>query len=219
MINRRLILVPIICLFTVACQNSSQVQSNPTSINTENVEFRDKAEPLTPELLISSRGIGKAQLGLTYGELKSQLGSDHEFKIVSPFMVDFDAIAVYQQQELQYYLVYPAASTLQENDAIEVLMTDNPKYLTAEGVGVGKSITKATQIYGEATLSYNTNNESREYVVFANEPFSNVYFRPATEEDTLFAGIYEDTTGEYNRTTEFRPEATIKMIEVMMPQR
>ncbi|NJO73948.1 MAG: hypothetical protein HC833_09510 [Leptolyngbyaceae cyanobacterium RM1_406_9] len=48
------------------------------------------------ELLISSEGIGLAKLGITLGELKQSLGAETEFVVESPFMVDFDAIAVRQ---------------------------------------------------------------------------------------------------------------------------
>ena len=92
-------------------------------------------------------------------------------------------------------------------------MTENPNYSTAEGITVGTSITKAEQIYGNATLSYNINNESREYVEFAQQPASNIWFRP-TSNNNGFAGVYNEPTQEYNQTEIFEDNATINQIQV-----
>jgi hypothetical protein len=78
-------------------------------------------------------------------------------------MVDLPAIHVIQEGENLFYLVYGSWETLEDNDSITMIATDNSQFRTAEGVGVGTTIQEAEAIYGEATLSYNTDNESREY--------------------------------------------------------
>ncbi|NJO66606.1 MAG: hypothetical protein HC832_03615 [Leptolyngbyaceae cyanobacterium RM1_405_57] len=108
------------------------------------------------ELLISSEGVGLANLGMTLGELKQVLGAEAEFVVESPFMVDFDAIAVRQAGEVQFYILYLASETFTDEDVIQGLMTDNPKFLTREAVGAGVAIAQAESVYGKATLSYNT---------------------------------------------------------------
>lgn len=51
----------------------------------------ENSPPASKALTISPEGIGAAKLGMTFGQLKQVLGSDTEFKVESPFMVDFDA--------------------------------------------------------------------------------------------------------------------------------
>ena len=114
---------------------------------------------------------------MSYGDLKTLLGESVQFKIVSPFMVDLDAIAVCKADKVQYYILYFSVKPFQDTDTIEILMTENPNYSTVERVGVGTSIKEAENIHGQANLAYNINNESREYVEFANQPFKNIYFR------------------------------------------
>ncbi len=71
-------------------------------------------------------------------------------------------------------------------------------------------------IYGEATLFFNTLNESREYVSFANQKSQNIRFRPSIN-DVGFAGIYASDLEEYNETQDFHSSAKIDSIEVFCP--
>lgn len=170
-------------------------------------------ENISRDLLISEEGIGLAQLGIKLEELKEILGTSANFEVVSPFMVDLDAIAVSQSGEIQYYIVYPAYTKFNDSDKIELLLTTNPKYVTSEGVGVGMSLQEVANIYGAATISYNTQNESREMVSFANYNPSNIILTPTTPSQS-FAGIYPSSSGEYHETTEFNDSATIQSIFV-----
>ena len=165
------------------------------------------------DFVISTQGIGLAKLGMTFGELKQKLGKDMEYKVISPFMVDLDAVAVMQSGQVQYYILYFARSNFTEKSPIEMLMTENSSYLTKEGVGVGTKIKKAETIYGNATLYFNTLNESREYIKFDNQPAQNIYFRP-TFSDSGFAGIYSDSSAEYNETENFYDDAAINSIQI-----
>ncbi|MGB7440255.1 MAG: hypothetical protein WA919_04245 [Coleofasciculaceae cyanobacterium] len=162
---------------------------------------------------ITEGSIGQAKLGMTLGELKEMLGEEAEFKKVSPFIVDFDAIAVSKGDEVQYYILYPAETTFQDSDVIEILSTDNPTYLTAQGVGAGTTLEQAEATYGDATLSFNYANESREYVKFANLS-QDINFRLGAANDNSFSGIYSSPTDEYNETKEYRDPATIRSVEI-----
>ncbi|MBW4420505.1 MAG: hypothetical protein KME13_14930 [Myxacorys californica WJT36-NPBG1] len=161
---------------------------------------------------ISAEGIGSARLGMTLGELKQKLGASSTFKVESPFMVDFDAIAVSQSGEVQYRILYPAGIKLEDSDVITALVTDNSSYRTAQGVGAGTSIQQAEAIYGDATLSYNTSNESREYVNFTAQPAPNISFRTAAKGG--FSGIYPSPAGENNTTKQFQDNASVGSVEV-----
>lgn len=167
---------------------------------------------------ISSAGIGPARLGMTFGQLRQRLGPEAEFKVESPFVVDFDAIAVSQCGQVQYYILYPAGTTLADTNEIQILLTENPNFRTAQGVGSGTLLRQAKAVYGDVTLSYNTSNESREYVKFARQSQRNIHFRPVAV-GQKFAGIYPLPEREYNETKIYHSDATIRSVEVAcLPQ-
>jgi hypothetical protein len=164
--------------------------------------------------LISATGIGPAQLGMTLGDLKTILGSEFQFTVESPFIVDFDAIAVRQGEKALFYILFLPGQPLTDTDAIEGLYTDNPDFRTNQGVGPGTPIQEAEQAYGTATLSYNTQNESREYVRFAQQPSANISFATGNGSQNA-AGIYPSPTQDYNETKQYRDDATIQSVLVV----
>jgi hypothetical protein len=174
-----------------------------------------KAAQKTPSasLTISDRTIGAAKVGMTFGELKKALGSTALFKVESPFMVDFDAVAVSQSGKVQYRIIYAAGTKLKDADVIELLMTENSNYKTAQGVGPGMTLKQAEAIYGKATLSYNVDNESREGLVFANQPTKKIMFVPKAE-GKQFAGVYGAGKGGFYQTNKYQPNAVIKSVMV-----
>ena len=198
----------------------SLVQTNKVVSNSE-----QKAKSVADEFLISAEGIGKAKLGMTVGELKQVLDGDTKFEVVSPFMVDVNAIAVSRDGLVQYYVLYPAGTTSHpdntptDNDRISLLMTDNYNYQTKEGVGVGTSIEEAEEIYGNAVLSYNIEGESREYITFGDNNLDNVNFRASYFESTSnglgFSGIYAEYPGVVYTTDKYREDAAIAAVEVV----
>jgi hypothetical protein len=164
--------------------------------------------------VISPQGLGDARLGMTLGQLKQMMGGGTEFIPQPAFMVDFDAIAVQQSNQIQFYILHLAGQPLTDNDAIQGLLTTNPKFRTAEGIGPETSLQEAEQAYGEATLSYNTDNESREYVRFEQQPADNVSFGTGNA-NQQFAGVYASPASGYNETREFKPNATIQSVLVV----
>jgi hypothetical protein len=164
-------------------------------------------------LTISDRTIGAAKVGMTFGELKKVLGTTAQFKVESPLMVDFDAVAVSQSGKVQYRIIYAAGTKLKDTDVIELLMTDNPNYKTAQGVGSGMTLKQAEAIYGKATLSYNVDNESRENVVFANQPTRKIMFVPQAK-GKQFAGVYGAGKGGFFQTNKYQTNAVIKSVMV-----
>ena len=202
-----------------ACQDRVvEIEQQSETLSKSNSSKNNAA--VAEEVKISSQGIGKAKLGITLGELKQKADKDTEFKLESPFMVDLNAIAVSKSGIVQYYILYLAGTTSHPDritptdaDPITILMTDNPNYQTKEGVKVGTSIQEAEAIYGNAISSYNTANESREYVTFSNLVDRNIKFR-TNWLTSDFAGIYPATSEEYRQTEEFNDNAVITAIEV-----
>ncbi|MEG3858883.1 hypothetical protein [Microcoleus sp. herbarium12] len=162
---------------------------------------------------IGDRTIGAAKVGMTFGELKKAIGSTAQFKVESPFMVDFDAVAVSQSGKVQYRIVYAAGTKLKDTDVIELLMTENPNYKTLQGVGPGMTLKQAEAIYGKATLSYNVDNEMREGIVFAKQPTRNIMFVPKAE-GKKFAGVYGAGKGGFYETNKYQTNAVIKSVMV-----
>lgn len=206
--------LPLIVLFSivlVGCQsNPIDFQTKPSpSISSETKQ----KQPITEAFLISDTRIGTAQLGMTFQQLQEKLGASAQFKVVSPFLVDFDAIAVSKSGQIQYYIIYPSGTTFTDSSVIELLLTDNPNYRTVEGVGVGTTLQEAQKIYGKAILSYNTQAESREMVRFTNYSSQNITFLPQRNTDD-FVGIYPPSSTEYHETTEFNDSAIIGAIFV-----
>jgi hypothetical protein len=163
--------------------------------------------------LISAQGIGAAQLGMTFGDFKRSLGAEAALAVKSPFIVDFDAVAVRRGGEVQYYILYLSGQTLSDTDTIQGVLTDNAKFRTAENVGPNTTLAEAEQVYGQATLSYNTQNESREYARFAKQP-SALSFNTGNG-SAATAGLYSTPQSDYNETQQFREDAVIQSVLVV----
>ncbi len=170
-------------------------------------------KPLPASLTISEAGIGPAKLGMTIRSLKQALGGKAQLTVVSPYQVDFDALVVSQGGKVQYRIIDPAGTKLQDSDRIELLMTDNSTYKTAQGVGAGMSLKQAEGIYGKATLFYNVDNESREGVIFAKQPSKKLLFVPKLA-GKQFAGISGPGKGGYFETPRYQPGAVIGSVWV-----
>ena len=190
-----------------------------TAIETVNAE-----SVVADEFLISAEGIGKAKLGMSVAELKQVSDPETEFEIISSFMADVNAIAVSQKGLVQYYILYPAGttshpdrSTPTDKDPIAFLMTDNYNYQTEEGVRVGMMIEEAENIYGNATLAYNVEGESREYITFGDNPpnlkFVASLFKSISD-GLAFSGIYPEYPGVVYTTDKYQKDAAIAAIEV-----
>ncbi len=210
-----------ILIALAGCNSSPVSQTSPPpqpsapsqTASSTSVPVAAAVPPATAAETISEAGIGTAKLGMTVGDLKKQLGANYKFEVKSPFMVDFDALAVSQASKVQFYIVYPAGTPPTNSQRIQALITDNPAFRTAEGVGASTLIKEAEAVYGKATLSYNTSNESREYVTFAKKNYRKIAFR-AGKKGGGFAGIYSAQNAEYNETIKYQDGAFIKSVEV-----
>jgi hypothetical protein len=174
-------------------------------------EVKPNGTPAADSLVIDDKAIGAAQLGMTFGDLKKALGTGFEFVAQSPFIVDFDAIAVKRSGEVQYYILYLAKQPFTDDDTIQGLLTKNSKFVTAAGIGAGSTLAQAQKAYGKVTLSYNTQNESREYARFERQPSNNISFATGSGASNA-AGIYPSPTGEYNETQKFKENAKIESV-------
>lgn len=203
------------------CANSPPTEAvTPTSSPSPKLAPIDPAR-FDPARLISAGGIGPVRLGMTLAQAKRVMGSTVRWENVPNLMVDFGAIAVKSGSTVLFYVVYEADRPLRDRDTISILMTQNPAYKTSEGVGPSTTIARAASIYGPATLSFNWDDEAREYVRFANQP-SSMLFRtqgqPNNFDGQYFDGQYATTQGDaFHSTTTYRATAAISAVWVSAP--
>ncbi len=169
--------------------------------------------PTDPTQQITPIGIGSAKIGMSFKELKQQMGESFQFPVKASFIAGFDAIAVTKAGAVQYYIPYPTGTQFTDTDRIQHLMTDNPNYRTEQGVGPGTSIKQATTVYGGATLSMSKENESREFINFTQHP-NGLAFRPKPVGSHSFAGDYPESNEEYLKTQKYDNRAAIGQITV-----
>ncbi|MEL7357848.1 MAG: hypothetical protein AAFN40_14920 [Cyanobacteria bacterium J06560_6] len=200
-----------------ACKTQPTNASETTPTNTEiptDIEIstdletvEDVSEPATTnKILVSETGFGNATLCTTPEELQAALPN---FVVGSPGngpLVDTQGVEITDADgNLAFY-----ALSVVGGDRLNLFVTDNPAYQTAEGIGPGTLVETAVETYGTAELSYHSEAESREFVSFENGPAQAIAFRTGSGDE---AGIYEGE-GDYQTTAEYRPEATIKSIWV-----
>lgn len=154
---------------------------------------------------ITAKGFGRAELCLTGSELRERFPD----LVFEPYqgqgpLVDTEGVTV---RDRDGKIAFFALAVVGDGPKLNVLVTDNPDYKTEAGVGPGTTIADATLHYGAARLSYNVNNESREFVAFQYGP-EDILFRTGSGEE---AGIYESSE-EHNETDRFREGAKIREV-------
>jgi hypothetical protein len=179
----------------------------------------EESGALTPSdnQLITNKSIGTAKLGMSLGELKELLGEGATFE-PTPLGVDLgEGIKVSQDGNVQYLLGFADQTTpITNNSQITMIRVENPNYRTTAGVGVGTPLKQAVAAYGQATLSYNLNNEAREYIKFARGLGADAGVLIRSNQWTLtdFAGIYPDNQSEFNQTQKYHDHAAIASITI-----
>jgi hypothetical protein len=188
----------------------------PAPVQTKAVQKEEPVSKLnipTLDQQITPVGIGNAKIGMTFRDLKQQMGEGVEFAVKTSFIDGFDAIAVTKAGKVQYYIPYPAGTKFTDEDRIQHLMTDNPNYRTEQGVGPGTTIEQASSVYGDATLSLSKENESREFINFTQHP-NGLAFRPKPVKNQSVAGDYPESNEEYLKTQKYDKKAAIGQITV-----
>jgi hypothetical protein len=173
----------------------------------------DTPPTIEREALIRADGIAHARSGMTIGELRAALPADTRLGTLAPFMVDIDAMPVVRGADTLYYVLIVAGEQSSDDATVNIVATMNESFRTAEGIGPASTLAEAAAAYGAPTLSYNTNDESREYASFPRLPESiRVRVAPASDM-SAFAGMY-DTQGEHNETSRYNPAARVMMVLV-----
>lgn len=168
---------------------------------------------------IANGRLGRVRLGMTLAEAKRLMGPNVRWENVPNLLVDFGGIAAKSGSQTLFYVIYEAAGGApRDRDPISMLMTENAAYKTAEGIGPGSSIAQAEAVYGKATLSFNWDDEAREYVKFASQPVGLIFRTQGQPND--FDGNYPTTQGQsdsFYSTQRYHPTAAIKAVWVASP--
>jgi hypothetical protein len=209
-LGRTALIAGLMAALLAACGEGGAPESAPPEIAPPATEA-----PADRSALISADGIGAATRGLTFGELRAALGPGQSLGEPGPYMVDLDGVPVIAGGDTLYRILVEEGAEPADGDTIATVITSHPGFRTAEGIGPGSTLREAAQRYGAPTLSYNVNDESREYASFPGYPADNVLFRVGPDENIAFAGTY-GTREEVNTTTTFDADAPIRYVLVWL---
>jgi hypothetical protein len=210
-------IVPIILLASLGC---GAEREEPAVGSADTVAAAAPDSVPSPPLpiaqpIIRADGIGIARVGMRIRELRNALPAGATIGDLSQFMVDVNALPVVQGADTLYYVLIAAGESAAEDAEIQMLATTHPAFRTSQGVGPGSTLGEAASVYGMPTLSYHTEDESREYARFPALP-STILIRAGPSSSGTFAGIYEDAEhGEaYHETTRYDDAARLLMVMV-----
>ena len=164
------------------------------------------ATPANPRL--SAGFVGDVGAGLTEAELRTGLGSGYEVVSAGTVLADTVGFTVLKGGIVQFHALHRVGA----GPELDLLVTDNPAYRTAEGIGPGTTIDEAVTVYGPATISYSSLGETRELVVFAAGPDDSIVFRAFGPSLGELAGVYGDASDGFAESTEYQPGSTIGQI-------
>lgn len=167
------------------------------------------AQSTASALVITEFGIGPALLGMTADEIQAALGPDYTVTAQDEIRVDFSGFNVLYEGDI----VFSAAKSF-EGDFIVAFITNHPDVAFANGIGPGSGLAGMVTAFGPGNLSFNYDNEGREFFNFDDD---SVVPRNASIETQLghsgHAGLYT-TDDTFNQTTEFDPNGVVKSIWV-----
>lgn len=158
--------------------------------------------------LISKKGIGHALLGMTLGQFKKKINKEMEFQ-ETLLANGLKAIAIIFDNAVQYYLVFPQQVLIDDYSKIRMVITNNPKYKTKDGLFSNLRVTKAASFLGMPTFSYNRDYPLEERLRFRKQPRWLVF----TSYSQKKAGNYT-TSFKYNATKNFNQGAKLQFIGV-----
>jgi outer membrane protein assembly factor BamB len=162
----------------------------------------------TDSTLITEEGIGKAKLGLSLGQFKAlhqQEISLQEFHLEE----GVNLMGVIENSMVQYYLGFANQGPINDGSIIKRVITNNPKYVTKEGLRPGQTIQELEKKLGAATLYLDSLNPTIENLRFANQEqwltFNNY--------SSIKAGLYPEK-GQMKQTQSYNPSAIVQFIGV-----
>ena len=167
------------------------------------------AQAQASDLEITPTGVGSAVVGSTLSQLQGQLGPDYSFGPAADVLVDVQGYEVIRDGDVVFIAAaVTGTGPLEADTPLTLFLIREPGPATDAGIGVGSTITEGVAAYGNATVSFNLENESREFVRFDNQP-DGLNFRTGSG---ATAGVYPDSDESFRETTEFIDDAEIQAV-------
>ena len=217
-VRLQLVALSLACAFGCRAASTSppEAPANPADAApaVEQTAQRDDERLLTP------RQVGRVRLGMSVAEVK-RLFPSATFRLVP--LPDIPAIVAVKQPGGDDILYFGTERTGEDgggalprdDERVTQLVTKDPRFRTAEGVGPGSPLEDATKAYGAATLFYSPDVE---YAKFGAGPAAGFGFLLAPPSGQKSAGIYdtspEETEGGFKRSTRFHPGAKISYVSI-----
>ncbi len=186
----------------------SMPPSYPSSFANNGFSYNTWLSTKVAPYLISKNGIGPAQLGLTLAQFK--------LKLTRPIQTEtlllgngLKAVAIIQDTITQYYLVFPQNMPITPFSKIVMVLTNNPNYMTVDGIHSGMSVFDASSVLGVPTFSYNRNYPLEEKLRLSRQP----RWISFTSYSKVKAGKYRGND-RVNYTKNYEPGSKIQFIVV-----
>ncbi|HEY0078949.1 MAG TPA: hypothetical protein VGB73_09915 [Pyrinomonadaceae bacterium] len=206
--------------------NTQQTSDRSAGVNSSTPEqpgrtANQNSTDAAGDFLITSRGIGRVRLGMSFGELKKLFpGAKFHLATVRPDETADVAVGVGGKDVLFVRTRRMDETTADElpadDDPIRSLMTSDARHATAAGVRPGSPVEDAVKAYGTPELFF---QPPTEFAAFKPQEVSNLSFHLAGADGKEPAGVYsmkkEDMEDGWHKSDRVRPGARITFIAVI----
>ncbi len=204
-------------LLAAACGDSGDTDTTPGTQGqvtaTDQATTTPTVSDATPSNpLIQPGFLGPARAGLTETELRAQLGDEFELVPAAAVIENTEGFTALKGGVVQFHALHLVG----EGPELDLLVTDNPAYRTAEAVGPGTTLDEATTIYGTITLSLGATGQARELIEFSGGPDPSIVFTAVGPSIGETAGIYPDPVEAFAETTVYQPGSTVGQVWVFV---
>jgi hypothetical protein len=165
-----------------------------------------------PECVISETGVAGIETPATLGDFVEAFPAGTALSFQPLFMVDFGALCARSGGEDALCVIFESYEVEEYRANIEVMAVGvyADQCRTAEGIGPGTSIADAVSAYGAARFGFSYDNESREYVSFADAPDAYSFRAESALDVDGRGGDYAGVEGDsYFETVVAQPDAEL----------
>ena len=167
--------------------------------------------------VIKDGAVMGARVGMTLESIR-KASPDANWIYEHDFMVDFSALCAVQggeeDGETLFCAIVPENHKEDAAAKVAAIAVFSDQLATPEGAYAGMTVADAVKIFGEAKLSYNLENEAREYLVFEKAPKWLSFQATSDSDPEGYAGVYAKKTDEAvsQETTKFAEDAVIDLL-------
>lgn len=198
---------PLVFAALLACtQPAPEKQTDPPANKPSELAATASGRAATEDdYVISQSGIGRIRLGMTLAEARRALPSTSFVRATDGEGVALIKVTFAPGESLSLWADEDDPDApIDWAKKVESIETFSPAFRTGEGVHPGIPVRDVETVYGATRQIELSEIESRQYIVFANQP-EYLTFR------LDYTGIFRDGA---RTTTEFEPEAKIMSIAI-----